>query len=332
MKPKNLFTNLKFLSILFTIAFFASFLSGCSDNSTSPTELTDEEFMQKVVSSGYDTTNRNYEDNLMSQETADLDDGGAIADDGNGGTPIDSLSRWGRKVTGVNVSTTITWSGDTLADVHVTRTINGNYIIIGWQNGQRDSVTKPYTEVFYRTITFKRIDRTKFPRLNWRLYKVSMLSGGTTLPQVGGSQVEMTKIEVYANGSQTPTYIFNGPDFTQNEFTTRLFGGSGIPVVHRNTQVQIKVYTTSQQAPVDYVAWHWARNTFGFHRVPFTLESQTGTGPYYRVFTKTFNIYGNHILGVFNGYISASTHESLYDDDVSKFASTETGLPYIVAQ
>ncbi len=330
MEAKSIFKNFKILLTLFVIVLFASFLSSCKDNSTAPSELTDEEFMQKVVSSGY-SSSQDDEDNLMSEENADLDDGGAIADNGNGGSPIDSLSRWGRKVNGVNVSTTITWSGDTLADVHVTRTINGNFIIIGWQNNQPDSVTKPYTEVFYRTITFKRVARTQYPRLNWRLYKVSMLSGGTTAPQVGGSQVEMTKIEVYANGSPTPTYTFIGPDFTQNIFTTRLFGGSGIPVVNRNTQVTIKVYTTSQQSAVDYVAWHWARNTFGFHRIPFALESQTGSGPYYRVFTKTFNIYGNHMLGVFNGHISASTHESLYDDDVSKFASTEVGTPYIVA-
>lgn len=331
MKAKTHFKDFKFLLILFSFSLFTLFLSGCKDNSTTPQEMTDEEFMQKVMNSGYDTT-QSVEDNLVFREAADLDDGGAITDDGSGGTPIDSLSRWGRKVTGVNLSFTITRSGDTLADVHVTRTINGNYIIIGWQNGQRDSVTKPYTEVFYRTITFKRVARTPYPRLNWRLYRVSMLSGGTTFPQVGSSQVEMTKVEVYLNGSQTPAYTFNGPDFTQNVFTTRLFGGNGIPLVHRNSQVQIKVYTTSQQAPVDYVAWHWARNTFGFHRVPFTLESQTGTGPYFRVYTRTFNIYGNHNLGVFNGYISASTHESLYDDDVSKFASTETGVPYVVAQ
>lgn len=57
---------------------------------------------------------------------------------------------------------------------------------------------------------------------------------------------------------------------------------------------------------------------------------ETGSGPYYRVFTKTFNIYGNHRLGVFNAYFSASTRESLYDDDISKFASDMVGIPFKV--
>ena len=111
-----------------------------------------------------------------------------------------------------------------------------------------------------------------------------------------------------------------------------LFGGTGIPSFNRGDQLQVKVYTTSQQVPTDYVAYHWARNTFGFHRVPFTLESQTGSGPYYRVYAKTFNVYNVHKIGVFNGYISASTRESLYDDDPSKFASDEVGIPYKVLQ
>jgi hypothetical protein len=323
--------NFKFLPLFLLLIIFTMFLSSCKDNSVTTQELTDEEFMKTVVMKGF-SSSQNDEDNLMSQDSTDLDDCGAVYDyDGGGMNPIDSLKRWGRKITGVNVNFTITWSGDTLAAVNVTRTINGIYIIIGWQNNQPDSVTKPYTEVFYRTIVFKRVNRTLFPRLNWRLYKVSMLSGGTTQPQAGSSQVKITKVEAVVNTSPPKTYTFNGPDFTQNVFTTRYFGGSGIPVLNRNTQVTLKVYITSQQSPTDYVAWHWARNTFGFHRIPFTLESQTGTGTYYRVYTRTFNIYGDHVLGVFNGYISASTHESLYDDDVTKFASTEIGSPYIVA-
>jgi len=52
------------------------------------------------------------------------------------------------------------------------------------------------------------------------------------------------------------------------------FGGSGIPSFNKGEQLTVKVYTTSQMADTDYVAFHWARNTFGFHRVPFVLESQ----------------------------------------------------------
>jgi hypothetical protein len=88
----------------------------------------------------------------------------------------------------------------------------------------------------------------------------------------------------------------------------------------------------SQDSPLDYVAWHWERNTFGFHRIPFTLESQTGNGPYNRVYSRTINVYNLHKLGAFNGYLSASTRESLFDTDPSKFASSELGFPYLVIQ
>jgi hypothetical protein len=324
------------LVIAFSFAVFVIvtiFISGCNKDNVTDSVLTDEQYLQYIVASGY-STNQNDEDNLMSYEISDLDNGGAIKDDDNGpmGSPIDSLIRWGRRISNANVNFNLTSQGDSVKTVRVTRTITGHYIIIGWKNGLVDSVTKPYTEVFYRDVAFKRINTLPNPRLNWRLYRVSMLSGGTTQPQVGNNLVSVTKVEVYINGSLTPSYIFNGPDFTQNIFTTMYFGGIGIPSVNRGSSVKIKVYTTSQESDIDYVAWHWARNTLGFHRIPFALESQSGSGPYYRVYAKTFNIYANHKLGVFNGYISASSHESLFDDDISKFASSQLGIPYKILQ
>ena len=29
------------------------------------------------------------------------------------------------------------------------------------------------------------------------------------------------------------------------------------------------------------------KNAFGFHRIPFNLESESGSGPYYRIYSKT---------------------------------------------
>ena len=82
----------------------------------------------------------------------------------------------------------------------------------------------------------------------------------------------------------------------------------------------------------NYVAWHWARNAFGFHRIPFTVYGnpiQGGNG-WYVTFTRTVTVYPGHLTGVFNGFINASTHESLYDDVITKFSSTEIGVPYRV--
>ena len=304
------------------------FLSSCNKDNSTSSELTDQQFIQSVILNGYSSTSFD-EDNVMSRDTTDLNDGSAVSDDGTMMSPIDSLKRWGRIITGVNVNYNINPSGDTMFTVNLTRTITGNYRIIGYYNlGQIDSVNKPYTEVFYRNIVFKRVARTNYPRLNWRLYKVSCLDGETTQPQTGSSLVQINKVEVYKNSSGTPSYTFNGPNFQDSTiFTTRYFGGAGIPYVQRGDQVKILVYTTSQETDPDYVSWHWARNSFGFHRQKFELLSQSGNQ---RVYQKTFNIYSNHGMGCFNGYISASTHESLYDDDISKFASDEVGIPYWV--
>ncbi|MGC8858519.1 MAG: hypothetical protein ACP5P3_05315 [Ignavibacteria bacterium] len=329
MEKRNFLSGL--LAISFTI-IFALFSQGCKENATEPTELTDEEYVKQVVLNGYD--NSAVEDNLISQERTDFDDGAAVPDDDSGPiiSPLDSLKRWGRIITGNNININVEDSGDTLKIVHITRTINGYFRIIGYKNGQLDSVNKPYTQVFTRNVEFKRIGRSPYPRLNWRLYRVSCLDGQTTQPQIGSDYVMITKVEFYKNGSPLPILVLNGPDFQNFYFTTAYFGGSGIPSVNRGDQVTIKVYTTSQLSDPDYVAFHWAKNTFGFHRKRFQLESQTGSGPYYRIYSKTFNIYSQHRLGVFNGSISASTKESLYDDDISKFASDQVTFPYKVLQ
>lgn len=321
--------SIKFFQIVLSFLFIALFISGCNkENSTEPTELTDEQFIKQVITNGY-SNSENDEDNLIFAESQDLDDGGAVNDDDNGPmNPIDSLKKWGRKVT--NKEKTIQISGnDTMKYVSVTHTISGNYIILGYVNGQLDTIIKPYTSVFYRNIVFKRVARTPYPRLNWRVYQISNSDGQTTLPQIGSSQVQITKVEIYKNNSPTPTYVITGPDFQNYYYTTILFSGSGIPSLNRGEQILIKVYTISQQTPVDYVAFHWAKNTFGFHRIPFALESQIGNE---RIYKKTFNVYSQHKIGVFNGFIGASTHESLYDDDINKFASDQVGIPYKVLQ
>jgi hypothetical protein len=60
-----------------------------------------------------------------------------------------------------------------------------------------------------------------------------------------------------------------------------------------------------------------------------TSQTPSGSG-WNRTYEKTFNIYSNHPRGRFNGYISASTHKSLYDDSPVEFSSDLIGAPYRV--
>jgi len=273
------------------------------------------------------------DDNLLYQVYNDLNNGVPVSDnDGSPLTPYDSLYKWGRKITGINRNYNISEEGDSIKYLVATTTFTGNMIIIGYQNGVLDTTSKPFTESLKRKSVFKRIGRNNHPRYNWRLYSLSGLDGETTSPQLGSSKVRINKVEIYKNNSSTPTYSFTGPDFTDITFITKKFGGVGIPVLDRNDQIKVKIYTTSQDQPVDYVAFHWAKNSFGFHRIPFALESETGSGPYDRIYSKSFNIYGNHLRGTFNAYFSASTHQSLYDDDITLLASDLVGLPFRVTQ
>ena len=186
---QKLYITSGFLIIILSIIF----ISGCNKDNVTNVMLTDDQYLQSVVTNGY-SANQNDEDNLMSYETSDLDNGGAIGDnDPVPMSPIDSIQKWGRKVTNVNLDFGITNQGDTVKVVNITRTITGNYIIMGYAGGILQTITKPYTEVFYRHVSFKRVNTSSDPRLNWRLYTISILSGGTTLPQAGNDKVSVSQ-------------------------------------------------------------------------------------------------------------------------------------------
>jgi hypothetical protein len=321
----------KKMFILAVLPLLAFVIAACSDSSVSDNQ-TDDEYIQEVVTRGYSTVNGE-EDDLMNSEVTDLDDGGAVGNS-DGDTPVDSLIRWGRKVTGSSAVVTITTEGDSLKHANITRTVTGNYIIIGVVNGSVDSIVKPYTEVFHRTATFKRIGNNPRPRHNWRLYKVSMVDGGTTLPQNSEQYIQMQQIQVFRNGTLVNTYT--GPDFTQNIFTINRpphWSGNGINEFNIGDQIRIVVNTYSTQSEQDIVAWHWGKRNFGLHREPFVMTSQNPNGSGWdRVFEKTFTIQSQHHHGKFNGFISATTHKSLYDDSPAEFFSDIAGAPYRVGQ
>lgn len=321
---------MKRLLVLSLLLIFALAVNSCKENTTETQEPTIEEYLQQVINNGYSSGND--EDNVMMREITDMDDGGAVPPNGGGNDlipPVDSLVRWGRKITNVITNISITAPNDTIRNVVVTRNITGVYIIIGYVGGTLDSISKPYTMELKRNLVFRRVARTIYPRLNWRLYQISNLDGETKTPQVGSTLIRMDTIKVYRSSSPSvPAYTFIGPNFQNNYFNTFWFNGIGIPSFSKNETITVKVSTTSQNASTDIVSFHRARNTFGFHRYPFTLEYQSGN---YRVYTRTITLI-NHPHGVFNTYINASTRESLYDTNPNLFAADEIGVSYKVLQ
>src|SRR5512138_2834077 len=164
------------LTIFLLAALFTLYFISCSDNSVTTSNQTDDQYLQEIVNSGY-SSSADDDDNLMFNETTDLDDGGPVG--GPNDNPIDSLVMWGRKILNVNVNVQITSEGDSLKNVTVTRLITGELHIVYRNNGQLTTVIKPYTESTKRKAVFKRIAHTEHPRYNWRLYKVGILDGRT---------------------------------------------------------------------------------------------------------------------------------------------------------
>lgn len=303
-------------------------ITGCNENSTDTSYLSDDEYLKNTAINTAFSNDSEDDDNLFSNEVFDFDSEGPVPNNSGGfDTPIDSLLKWGRRITGTNLNVNITSFGDTLKVADVTRTITGNFIVIGYINGILDSTVKPYSQEQKRMVSFKRVDRRPNPRFNWRVYQYSAIDGETKTPQTGKDNIIMNMIEFYVNNNLVLT--LNGPDFTENIFTSRFFGGNGLFVANRNDQVRIKIYLTSNQNDTDIVAFHWARNAFGFHREPFVMTSQTPNGSNFdRTYEKTFSIYPNHHHGIHNGFISSNTRNSLYDNSISLFSSTYMGMPY----
>lgn len=319
------------LTIYFSLLVFL-IITGCENSLVTETMDEDTYLTSEAINSTY-SSNGDDDDNLFSSEVTDFESDGAV-DDGSPSTTnkeYDSLSKYGRIVTGVNINTSITNSGDTIKSVAVTRTITGYYIVVGYIDGVQDSVSKPYTQEQKRNVTFRRIANTENPRKNWRVYQLSAVDGKTLTPQDGKSNIVITKVEIYRNDELIDTLI--GTDFTSKIYMTKYFGGDGVIKAYNGDNIKTRVYLNSNQNDTDIVAFHWARNGFGFHREKFSLISETANGSTFdRVYEKTFTIYNEHKKGIFNGFISANTSSSINDNDLTLFSSTYLGFPYRIKE
>ena len=145
--------------------------------------------------------------------------------------------------------------------------------------------------------------------------------------KTGKDNIIMNTIEFYRNNDLVLT--LSGPDFTENIFTAGRFGGNTLFDAERGDQIRVKVNLRSNQSDIDIVSFHWARNSFGFHRERFAMTSQIPVGSEFdRTYEKTFEIYNQHIHGRHNAFISANTRSSLYDSSPALFSSIYMGLPY----
>jgi hypothetical protein len=288
----------------------------------------DELYLRSVIINGFNS-DPDAEDNLMYREQFDMNDGAAFADYGSGFSPMDSVVRWGRIITGTNYNlNSCYFPNDSEYSAEVGKSINGYYRIIGYHNGgQIDSVDKPFTMSTYRRASFRRIARTPDPAVNWRMRWISLSDGATEYPQSGYNNSRIREIFVSING----TYSYDWwNSFTYQNFDTKYFGGEEIPLFHRGDNITVTVYVDSPE-PRSTVAWHWAKNTFGYHRIPFAfVSSYPGGEGYINEYRQTFTVYSQHQSGCFNGFIIACTPGSLNDDNPVRLSVSDVGVPYRV--
>ena len=154
---------------------------GCTKTSTGPasTPYTDDQQvsdMATVDDSSYFSTSGDVIENEMNT--------------GNPSMPAESdslvLTRWGRinmRVVSRTVTTQIDSASDS-ANVTFTWTIAGTMRLIT----ATDSIDKPYHDVYTQKAIYRRIGRTRFRAMNWRLIRVSAVAArtqGATEPIIG---------------------------------------------------------------------------------------------------------------------------------------------------
>ena len=262
---------------------------------------------------------------LMDADPLFTSDGSLLAGDQD--VPTSSLMKttapiipliWGRQVTSASRSVTFVEQSDTLVIGTITGTIMGNVKIAALDSLGDTTLTivsKPFTETLTRKVKFYRIANTNRVRDNWRMREISALKGGTT-----NSLITIDQLQAILG---TDTLTVTDP----NEFYLKFsgFAGRQLPSLGTTTPVKVRITITSTESDTDFVMLHRPGVLRPAH-VRTTLVSQTGSGPYTRVYELSWS---SHMRGRHHFYVSAVTRNSLFDD-VAPWATQLWGFPYIV--
>ncbi len=231
---------------------------------------------------------------------------------------------WGRKVDSVSRSVSFVHFGDTVIVATINVTMSGQ-IKIAAKDSLRDTtitiVSKPFTETTTRNVRFYRIARTDRPRDNWRFREVSGVEGGTTNSQITFDQL------VAIVGTDTLTIT----DPTEFYLRFPAFEGRHLPSIGSTAPIKVQMTLTSTESDTDMVFLHrpfqWINSSvLRPARARMTLVSQTGSGPYTRVYEHSWT---GHIQGRHHFFVSGITRSSLFDD-VAPWSTRLWGIPYLV--
>ncbi len=301
-----------FVSVVFTFIFL---VSGCKENnSTEPTEKTDQEAMTLLVAN----------DALFSPESS-------LLDDGNPNSSLQKISAviipraWGRKILSFNRNIAFTVVSDSTATATVTNTISG-YICIYPKDTTKQLTTKDFTEVTTRNVKFVRRPFTRERGKNWKISEISILQGGTT-----NNNITIQRLVFYIGGDTLE--IENPLDYYLK--VGQIHGRGGLHELVASSvhlfKIQVKVKSTDPDS--DIVVAHrpvWASAPGLYRRGAMKLVSDStvsnGDGTFSRVYE---NSWQGAWAGRHHVMVNAITRESIFTDSVA-FSSQVWGIPYIV--
>lgn len=243
---------------------------------------------------------------------------------GKTATPI--LPRgWGRRITSASRSYTFDQVNDELVIVTMKHTISGE-IKIAAKYSVQDTITiisKPFTEETTRKIKFVPRVVANTTQGRWRPSEVSAVKGGSLNPQPILTFQEMI---VYIG---TDSLVITDPNEYYLKFPA--FAGRQMPTFGLSTPMKVRLTLTSTESDTDMVFLHrpfmWlTASAFKPAMARMTMVSQSGSGPYTRVYEISWN---SHIPGRHHFFVTGITRNSLFDD-VAPWATQLWGVPYIV--
>jgi len=290
-----------------------------------------------LVMAGCDSTTEPIEDELSALEAMILEDELFTSDKamlsdadqyslGKTVTPILPVA-WGRRVDSVSRTITFDRSGDSVVIATIVFTMSGEIKIAAKDSPQDTTITivsKPFTETTTRKLRFFKVANTDRPRQNWRFREISGVDGGTTT----SSAITFNELLVIM-GSDTLTVT--DPTEFYLRFADFAFTGRRMPTLDASTNASVRLTITSTESDTDFVFLHrpFQRLNTSIRplRARMTLVSQTGSGPYTRVYELSWN---SHVSGRHHFFVSGITRNSLFDD-VAPWSTKIWGIPYIVS-
>ena len=307
------------------IAFFALLVAfvGCSkDNSITPLPSSDTQAIQSMVTSVDSVSQFTQSDESVIGDQDETTWAKAGADAVM--TPI-NIFKWGRRVTTIDRSVTVTYIGDTTAVAWLSRTVSGNIVIAASYSDTAQYpdtlIRKPFREQLDRKIIFSRIAHNDDHLKNWIPVALSLDAAETIPDSLNAFSIE--KLEVTTT---TDTLTITDPLNTW----LKLGNHHGcIPVVMKDDSVLVRLTLTSTDDSSESVALRWTGDV-RTNRLRMKLVSSTAvSGGYERVYQLKIRAFLplGRALGRYNVVADVNSWGTLNDDNL-RVSNKMWGFPY----